>query len=246
MTQLILKDLTFSYSNLNHLTSPINAKFPKGSIVAIVGINGIGKSSLLKVIAKQISGELSYSGSINLKTTLLTSSLITHDLITVSYYPQEQYLYSNLSLPINGREYLTAIASISSNNIHRNDKVFNKVIHHLNLAPILHRQIKELSLGQINRLKLAGTLLSSINKDLFCLDEPFSNLDSSSVKSFINLIKHEEFSRVSTLIVTHAWSNTNLFANMFTHVIHITLQGEVHSCSVQCINDELKSYYLFN
>ena len=151
----ILKDITFSL--------PIN-----GEIIGIVGPNGAGKSSLLKAFI----GEFKATG----KHTLYDHPIHTQ-LRYITYIPQKAHI--DLDFPIKVDQVILSgcyedIGWFKKASVVEKTKL-NQLLNDLELDHIRHRQIAELSGGQLQRVLVARALMS--NSDIYCLDEPFVGID---------------------------------------------------------------------
>lgn len=123
--------------------------------IALIGINGTGKSTLLKILANQED----YQGTINRKKAL-----------TISYLPQNPDFKDHLS--VIDQVYEIVDKTVPDYEV--------KAI--LNKLGIIHydQPIKELSGGQRKRVALAITLLKPC--DLLLLDEPTNHLDNDMIE----------------------------------------------------------------
>lgn len=144
--------------------------------VAVVGINGTGKSTFLKILA----GEEVYQGNIIRKKDL-----------KIAYLPQEPQLNDNLTI---FEEVLSHIA-----NENREEKEFEarSILGKLGVKDV-DQSIRYLSGGQRKRVALAITLLSP--GDLLILDEPTNHLDVEMVNWLENYIRK---TTQAVLMVTH-------------------------------------------
>lgn len=149
---LILKDLAVGYPNKTMLKD-ISFQINKGDRVAIIGQNGIGKSTLLKTVMKQLpvkSGAIKYGASLD-----------------IGYYDQE----------LQGIDYSkTVIDTIWDRHKDMNEKDIRSILaSFLFTAKDIDKQVSQLSGGQRARLTL--TVLSMEHNNFLLMDEPTNHLD---------------------------------------------------------------------
>jgi ABC-2 type transport system ATP-binding protein len=162
----------------------LSLTLPLGKIIAVVGENGSGKSSLLKLIAGLLhptSGSVTVNGEIaNRRIGKFVSYLSDHD----SFYP----LFTI-------RE---ALAFQASQFADFNRAKAEEIMRYLQLEP--DKRIRDLSIGNRGRLKIVLTLARDVPYIL--LDEPLSGLDpmvrQSIVKGMISFVDLES----QTLVMT--------------------------------------------
>lgn len=149
---LILKDLAVGYPDKTMLKD-ISFQINKGDRVAIIGQNGIGKSTLLKTVMKQLpvkSGAIKYGASLD-----------------IGYYDQE----------LQGLDYSkTVIDTIWDQHKDMNEKDIRSILaSFLFTAKDIDKQVSQLSGGQRARLTL--TVLSMEHNNFLLMDEPTNHLD---------------------------------------------------------------------
>lgn len=149
---LILKDLAVGYPDKTMLKD-ISFQINKGDRVAIIGQNGIGKSTLLKTVMKQLpvkSGTIKYGASLG-----------------IGYYDQE----------LQGLDYSkTVIDTIWDRHKDMNEKDIRSILaSFLFTAKDIDKQVSQLSGGQRARLTL--TVLSMEHNNFLLMDEPTNHLD---------------------------------------------------------------------
>lgn len=149
---LILKDLAVGYPDKTMLKD-ISFQINKGDRVAIIGQNGIGKSTLLKTVMKQLpvkSGTIKYGASLD-----------------IGYYDQE----------LQGLDYSkTVIDTIWDRHKDMNEKDIRSILaSFLFTAKDIDKQVSQLSGGQRARLTL--TVLSMEHNNFLLMDEPTNHLD---------------------------------------------------------------------
>lgn len=190
---LSIKNLSLKFESKQVLEN-LSFDLPVGDILAIAGVSGCGKTSLLNILAginKAYEGEILYNGR-NIR-----------DLdLRVGYVPQNYGLLpwknvrDNILLPSKiGRRY-----SIS-------EKDLCEIAEKLDIQELMKFYPSQLSGGQKQRVALARALVSK--PDILLLDEAFSALDKiTSRKSrslFLNMWKE---SGITTILTSHSLSET--------------------------------------
>jgi len=155
---LVLKDLVVGYEGLP-LVSGIDQVLRARERVALIGPNGCGKTTLLRVIG----GELApLAGEVRLGTN-----------VKLGYYSQEQETLDPESTPY---ETIAAVAAMSERDI-------RSFMHHfLFTKDEVFVPVKSLSYGERARLVLARLVASGCN--FLMLDEPINHLDIPSRANF--------------------------------------------------------------
>ncbi len=172
---LAANDLSKKYGN-NTIFENVSFDMKRGEKTCIVGPNGIGKTSLLKIILSFMS---SNSGSVK----------VGHNVI-MGYYDQEQKLLDDdhtLIEEIHNEYSLyteTEIRTILGAFLFKNDDVF--------------KQVSMLSGGERSRLSLLKIMMSDAN--FLIMDEPTNHLDIESKEVFENALLQYQG---TLLIVSH-------------------------------------------
>ena len=205
-----LKHICKSYGTLNVL-SDISFSLTNGQKVALVGSNGVGKSTLLKIIAgieKPDSGSIEFPNDVSIG--YLPQEIDISQNNTIEKYlkgitgleeleEKMQELESNLTDPKKLDEY----SNLQSIYTHLDGYVFEHrmeiILKGFGLTDITpNTSLKYLSGGQKNKVALAGILLKGV--DILLLDEPTNNLDLPALIWLENsLLK----SKAICLIVSH-------------------------------------------
>ena len=155
----------------------INFEVQQGEIVGYLGPNGAGKSTTLKMLVGLLhptSGEISVAGY-NAETEML--ELKRH----IGYVPEEAQLYEHLTLvehlQLIGRLYQLE-ESLMAHKITELAKLFD-------MASQANQRISSFSQGMRQKCIIMSALLH--NPDVLFLDEPFTNLDVTTV-SFLKTV----------------------------------------------------------
>ncbi len=188
------EQITKSYSVNSFTLSDISFSLGAGKIVGVVGENGNGKTTLLRIVAGDLSinkGGLKYFGTLNGEATNWLNIKRK-----IAYIPQRipkwhGYLKDNLLFE----------ASIRGINGEDADKLVADLTEKLGLSAYTHLKWKEISTGYRLRFQLAKMLIGS--PDLLVLDEPIANLDINAQHKFLDdlrAIVSEKDRKVSVIL----------------------------------------------
>ncbi len=172
-----------------------------GKVVGIVGRNGIGKSTALKIIAGilkpnlgQIGKEASYSDLIDRFKGSEAQSFfekLRDGKIKISYKPQE---VDSIPKSFNGK-VIDLLKKVDEKN------QLLEICKELEIERILESNIESISGGELQRVAIAATVLKKAN--LYMFDEPTSYLDIKQrikVSKFIRKLADEN---TSVLVIEH-------------------------------------------
>ena len=152
--------------------------------VSLLGYSGVGKSTLLRLIAG-----LDTQGKVQ-------GNIISHPNIKVAWLPQKDTLYPWLSIVDNVQLENVLFGNKSA----KTTLQAKALLEQVGMSEHLNKNCAQLSGGQKQRVALARVLMQ--NADLVLLDEPFSALDAISRYQLQNLA-YELLKDKSVLLVTH-------------------------------------------
>ena len=228
-----VNNLNFSISNksiLNDVSFIIN----KNDKIGLVGKNGSGKSSLLKILSKELPYE---KGSIKLENEDIAylkqeiphsfndDSILTFIKREIGLFEIEErlhFLESNLNEK-NLEEYSEILEKYLSLDGYNFEENANEILKGLNLNKTLQDKIYILSGGEKIKILLSVVLLS--NSNLLLLDEPTNNLDIKAVEWLENYLKN---SKKEMIIVSH----DEVFLNYITNRIFELNNGNLKEYSM--------------
>ena len=187
------KDLTKVFGSVRALDG-LNFSIEEGEIFGLIGLNGAGKTTALRVTATLL---LPTSGTI---------TVFGHDVVEeapevrnlISYLPEEAGAYKNLS----GLEYLRFMASFRANDKAAVKDLVDVASEISGLGERLRDKVKGYSKGMKRRLLVARALMTK--PKLAILDEPNSGLDvlhSVHVRTIIKRYTKEH--DVTVLLSSH-------------------------------------------
>lgn len=175
-------------------------EFKSANIHGIVGPNGGGKTTLLRIIAaldEDFTGIVSYDNS---KYTQDLAQNITY--LSQSPYMLSRSVYENIAYPLKIRKY-------SKIEI---DKKVKEMLKLLNIEYLSDKKAIKLSAGEKQKVSLARGLI--FDPDLVLLDEPTANIDPETVEIIENVIENYQKKTKSTIIiVTHNLSQALRFCD---------------------------------
>ncbi|RJT46850.1 heme ABC transporter permease/ATP-binding protein CydD [Rahnella woolbedingensis] len=199
--ELEARDLIVQSPQGKTLAGPLTFSIPAGQRIAIVGLSGAGKSSLLNVLL----GFLPYQGSVTasgMELKSLRNEQWRQQLSWVGQNPHlpEQTLRTNILLnhpDVSDEQLQSALERAYVNE-------FLPLLP-LGLETELGDSAARLSIGQAQRVAVARALLSPCS--LLLLDEPTASLDAHSEKRVMSALSDASKAQTS-LLVTHQLEDT--------------------------------------
>ncbi|MFA9486820.1 MULTISPECIES: ABC transporter ATP-binding protein [unclassified Moraxella] len=155
---------------------------PKGRFTSLLGASGVGKSTLLRIIAGL---EQNFTGRIGFT-----------DGIQLSYLAQHDSLYPWLSVLDN----VQLSAHLSGQKTPHTKEEALLLLKKVKMDAYLHKKTYELSGGQRQRVALARTLM--MKADLVLMDEPFSALDAVT-RHELQALSYDLLQQKTVLLITH-------------------------------------------
>ncbi|MBR4216127.1 MAG: ABC transporter ATP-binding protein [Candidatus Methanomethylophilaceae archaeon] len=197
---------------LHGITFSSNAK-----IIAVVGPNAAGKSSLIKCIAGQMhhGGRVSFNG-----TEIGREEAASADM--VGYMPQQHM--NPVSMTVYEAILLGRLNHIRWSPSQNDRRIVDHAIHELSLDPIADKRINELSGGQMQMVSIAQALVKE--PELLLMDEPTNNLDLQKQLEMFEVVRVLSEQRgLVTVMILH---DLNM-ASRFADEIVVLSGGEVYA-----------------
>lgn len=201
---IILKarDLSIGYTTKKKqqiIASNINISLEKGKLVCLLGKNGIGKSTLLRTIAK-VQPKL--AGSIEIDSESLQAISAKALSQKIGLVLTERIPESNLTvyelIALGRQPYTNWLGTLTGDD----KKHIKKAIESTNIGDLSNKRCDELSDGQLQKVMIARVLAQ--NTDIIMLDEPTAHLDIHHKIEVFNLLKSlvNEYGK-TVIISTH-------------------------------------------
>jgi len=174
----------------------------KGKVLGLIGQNGIGKSTMLKILSNELKLNLGKFG----ENTPDWKEIIEHFKGSELHQYFEDLREGKLNIVYKPQnitvipQYVTGrvVDLLSKNDIR---KKLNQIAEKLNLSKILERDISVLSGGELQRVAIAAAYLK--NGDVYLFDEPSSYLDVSERINMAKLIRSLSAENKTIIVVEH-------------------------------------------
>jgi zinc transport system ATP-binding protein len=183
--QIKVEDLFFSYDSVSVLQN-VNLQVRKGEFIGIMGPNGGGKTTLLKLLLGFLEPTF---GTVSVKSK-------------AGYVPQVHRTDRDFPITLHELVLLGALSKTTFWGTYPKEVAAraNALIDQLGLTAHKHKVFGALSGGLAQRALLARALLS--NPDLLLLDEPTANIDAASSAVIFRLLESLK-GKKTVLLVTH-------------------------------------------
>lgn len=185
-----LHHLTLSYGRFKAVED-VSGTFAEGSLTAIIGPNGGGKSTLVKAINGMISPS---SGHIT-----FAPNIQNH----MAYMPQKSDI--DLTFPITVEE-VACMGLLNQTRIVRGVRPqslqkIHKALDMVGLEGKYHHLLQTLSFGQLQRLFFARLMLQ--DEPVMIMDEPFASIDLHTKELLIGLIQRWHQQKKTIIVILH-------------------------------------------
>ncbi|WP_165329297.1 ABC transporter ATP-binding protein [Streptococcus tangpeifui] len=172
----------------------VDLKIEAGRILALLGPNGTGKTTLIRTILGLLKAD---SGTVELFGETLTTRNRA-DLLKQIGVQNDGNLYEQLSVKENLRIW-GQLYGLDASDI---EQAISEVVERLDLVAYLNEAVGKLSKGNRQKAALARAILHQ--PKLLILDEPTTGLDPQMVESFLSYLKELVASRGTTVLMcTH-------------------------------------------
>ena len=215
-----IKNLDFSYKKTS-VFSNINLSFPEGSIYGLLGENGVGKTTLLKLICGlQRPGQ----------GTCTVDGMTCYDRLP-AMLQRIVFLPDEVQLPDNAtpQQYVNELAPFYPT---FSQGTFLHLMQELEVEP--DRKFKEMSFGQQKKSLIAASL--SLGTDYVLLDEPTNGLDIPSKAQFRSILSKMADEGKTIIISTHQVKDVE---NLIDPIVILSHNAVLLDASVQKITEKL-------
>lgn len=215
--RVLFENVSFSYDNKeNYILKDLNMEFKKGSITAIVGKSGQGKSTIFNMIYRLYSPSKGRILIDNQDISYLNDESFRK---YISICPQNGSLFNesiryNIGYPLEDNKTVDDIDISKNLNTSHDDTRIDNISKDMNIYDKLYANESigtlgnKLSGGEKQRVLLARGFINE-NAEIIILDEPTSNLDSQNeriVMNYLMSIKKEK----TIIICTHKLNTLSL------------------------------------
>ncbi|XBS43467.1 ABC transporter ATP-binding protein [Cellulophaga lytica] len=221
---LQVTNLSVGYSSKkqqNVISKDINFALQKGELTAIVGVNGIGKSTLLRTLGN-VQPKL--SGTISIDTIEINDYKPGQLAAKISVVLTEKIASKNLTvlevIALGRQPYTNWIGTLTTTDKQK----ITEAISLVQIEELQHKKCYELSDGQLQKVMIARALAQDTS--IILLDEPTSHLDLYHKATILKLLKNIAYKTQKTILFT-------------THEIEVALQ----LCDKILILDKNESHF---
>lgn len=206
-TSIFVENLSVRYNNGHIALHDVSFQLENGTICALIGVNGGGKSTLFKSLMGLVKP---LTGSVKLSQLPISKALKQN---LVSYVPQSEEVDWQFPVSVYDVVMMGRYGYMNFLRIPRGiDK--QKAEQAMERVGVLHlkeRQIGELSGGQKKRVFLARALAQE--SKIILLDEPFTGVDVKTENAIVELLKQLKEEGHLILVSTHNLASVPSFCD---------------------------------
>ncbi|WP_139905233.1 ABC transporter ATP-binding protein [Clostridium thermarum] len=191
-----------------HILKNMNFTIQKGERIVIVGENGCGKTTLLRLLSKIIQPT---SGELN---QYIEKELKKWKKISNTWFKKLGYVYQNPSYQLFMPSVIDEINLCS-----KSERISLELLEQFRLANLKDRHPQSLSEGQKRRLTVACIL--AMEPEVILLDEPTVGQDYEGLKNMIEILNtHHEKNKNTMITITHDFRCAKALADRIMWMKH--------------------------
>ena len=175
-----VSDLSFGYDSKRKVLENINYQLKKGESVGLVGANGVGKSTLLRILVGLNTG---FQGDVMVNNIPLEKKNLKTIRKNVGYVFQDADSQLFMSTVFDDVAFAPRNYGMSEAEVNEKTMEALKVVH---IEQLKDKQIYKLSGGE-KKLASIATILST-EPDVILMDEPSVALDPKNRRNLINIL----------------------------------------------------------
>ncbi|MDP5273898.1 ABC transporter ATP-binding protein [Chengkuizengella axinellae] len=227
--------ITFENVSKTYITQKalkdINIELPKGKIIGIIGENGSGKSTMLKLIAGLIRPTKGFVKVNDIQTNRRVSEIVTYLSELDAYYAMYTVKQTMDFFATQYKDFDLEKA--------------NQIMKFMKLEP--SQKVKNLSKGNRGRLKIVLSLARDV--PYIILDEPFSGLDPMVRESVVKgLLSYIDLEKQTVIITTHEIQEVEALLDMIVvirngQIIDTKSVEKLHEQEQMSVVEWLKNVY---
>ena len=200
----------FSVSKLFFIQN-LNFNLYQGDFINIIGPNGSGKTTILKILSGVIK---IFNGKIFIKDEDIKNIDSVNRVKMIAIMQQNFHLYIDFTV----RQILAMGRVILSNNFKINSKdneIILSIINVIGINNLIEKKYNILSSGQKQKVMLAIAMIQQ--SKILLLDEPFSSIDTETKLIVMHFLKEiNKKYKVSIVIVDHSQNILNFYNRKIT------------------------------
>ena len=199
--------LTFSYTPTKSLLMDVSLELNPGELILIIGQNGCGKTTLLKLLGGLLSPQ---SGSCLLNEKPIRNYPPFERAQRIGYTDADLQAIFKFSV-----RDIIQMGRFPHGNLDPDQKV-QQALERFDLLSLENHPINTLSSGERQRTNLAKLWAQEV--PIWLLDEPLEHVDATQRQQFLDLLKMHLENQGSAIITSHHWEE---FTSLSTQTIHL-------------------------
>lgn len=200
------KNVAYSYDSYN-IFENLSFNIDKGDFVFVKGDSGVGKSTLFKILTKQIND---YKGKVIIDNTNIKNLSLNDIRNNICFVSQNEIIFTDTIL-----NNITLFKEVAKKELEKVIRItgIDKFLKEKNISLnfFLEENGHNISGGERQRILLARALLQ--NKKILILDETTNGIDILSEENIVRKVK-EEYD-VTLILISHRYDNLKLFNKVF-------------------------------
>ena len=202
-TVLSIENLCKNYGKFSALKN-LNLEIKQGDCVGLLGSNGAGKSTTIRIITGQLRPSSGRVEVLGVNPTKHPKKIHPH----IGYIPDSQTLYDELSVQMN--------IEIFARLFGKGAKQVLEIIERVQLQNKKDVKVKNLSKGLRQRVLIARALVH--HPSIIILDEPTTGLDPSSAESIYGILEHLKNQGATILLTTHLMNDVDRLCDQIVFI----------------------------